>query len=159
MQLSQRRLTKLMVNPFDPRTVLLARHAQHVVLIHFPIALFISGVALDLLSRGKTSAKFATAAYINLTAAALTVVPAAVTGLLAWQLALDGHKLKGLLLLHLTGGVASTVLILMSWWAQRRLRKTATGILPAYRIALELVGVVVLGLTAHLGGFLSGVNA
>jgi uncharacterized membrane protein len=148
-----------MVNPFDPRTVLLARHAQHVVLIHFPIALFVSGVVLDLLSRGKSGSKFATAAYINLTAAALTVVPAALTGLLAWQFALDGHKLKGLLLLHLIGGLASTLLILMSWWVQRRLRKTGTGILSAYRIALELVGVVVVGLTAHVGGFLSGVNA
>jgi hypothetical protein len=42
------------VNPFDLRTVLLAKHAQHVVLVHFPIALFITGVGLDLLSRGQT---------------------------------------------------------------------------------------------------------
>jgi uncharacterized membrane protein len=35
------------VNPFDIRTVLLARHAQHVVLIHFPIAVFIVAVAFD----------------------------------------------------------------------------------------------------------------
>ena len=28
-----------MVNPFDFKTALLAKHAQHVVLIHFPIAL------------------------------------------------------------------------------------------------------------------------
>ena len=33
-----------MANLFDLRTVLLAKHAQHVVLIHFPIALFITGV-------------------------------------------------------------------------------------------------------------------
>jgi len=33
---------------FDPGTVLLAKHAQHVVLVHFPIALFITGVAFDL---------------------------------------------------------------------------------------------------------------
>ena len=30
------------VNPFDTKSLLLARHAQHVVLIHFPIALFIA---------------------------------------------------------------------------------------------------------------------
>jgi hypothetical protein len=29
-----------MTNPFDPKTVFLAKHAQHVVLIQFPIALF-----------------------------------------------------------------------------------------------------------------------
>ena len=38
----------LMVNPFDLKTVVLAKHAQHVVLIHFPIALFITAVAFDL---------------------------------------------------------------------------------------------------------------
>jgi uncharacterized membrane protein len=148
-----------MTSPFDPRSILLARHAQHVVLIHFPIALFVSGVALDLLSRGRVVSKFATAAYINLMIAALTVVPAAATGLLAWQFTLDGRRLKGILLLHFAGGLASTVLILASWWIQRRSRKTTSEFLPGYRPAIELLGVVVLGLTAHLGGFLTGVNA
>jgi uncharacterized membrane protein len=37
-----------MLNPFDLKTVLLVKRAQHVVLIHFPIALFISAVAFDL---------------------------------------------------------------------------------------------------------------
>jgi len=34
------------LNPFDLKTALLPRHAQHVVLIHFPLALFIAGVHL-----------------------------------------------------------------------------------------------------------------
>jgi hypothetical protein len=33
------------LHPFDIKAAPLARHAQHVVLIHFPIALFIAGVA------------------------------------------------------------------------------------------------------------------
>jgi uncharacterized membrane protein len=37
------------LNPFDLKTVFLAKHAQHVVLIHFPIALLISAVAFDLM--------------------------------------------------------------------------------------------------------------
>ena len=40
-----------MINPFDLKTVLLARHAQHVVLIHFPIALFITAVAFDFVAQ------------------------------------------------------------------------------------------------------------
>ena len=36
------------VDPFDPKTVLLAKHAQHVVLVHFPIALFLTAVGFDL---------------------------------------------------------------------------------------------------------------
>ena len=37
---------KEMLNPFDLKAAIAAKHAQHVVLIHFPIALFIAGVAL-----------------------------------------------------------------------------------------------------------------
>jgi hypothetical protein len=35
------------VNPFDIKTLIMAKHAQHVVLIHFPIALFTAPVAFD----------------------------------------------------------------------------------------------------------------
>jgi len=50
-----------MVNPFDPKAALLAKHAQHVVLIHFPIALFLTGFVFDLTARWtKNSTKKAT---------------------------------------------------------------------------------------------------
>jgi uncharacterized membrane protein len=39
------------VNPFDIKTMLLAKHAQHAVLIHFPIALFSAAVAFDFISQ------------------------------------------------------------------------------------------------------------
>jgi uncharacterized membrane protein len=35
------------VPPFDIKSTLLAKHAQHVVLTHFPIALFLTSVMLD----------------------------------------------------------------------------------------------------------------
>lgn len=105
-----------MVNPFDLKTILLAKHAQHVVLIHFPIALFISGVVFDLLSRGKRDSQLASAAYLNLSFAAVTVIPAVVTGLLAWQFALEGERLKGLLLLHFVAASFAALLIVVSWW-------------------------------------------
>jgi len=41
------------MSPFSLRTVFLAKHAQHVVRFHFPIALFVTGVGFDLFSRGK----------------------------------------------------------------------------------------------------------
>src|SRR6266481_5210671 len=137
-----------MVNPFDLRTILLAKHAQHVVLIHFPIALFITGVGFDLLSRGKRESQLASAAYLNLSIAAATVLPAVLTGVLAWQFALEGKRLKGLLLL----------LVIASWWMHWRTRKAEPVSLPRYRIPVELLGVAVIAVTAHLGGFLSGVN-
>ena len=52
----------VMVNPFDLRTVL-AKHAQHVVLIHFPIALFITAVVFDLIAQWTKRRGIAYAAY------------------------------------------------------------------------------------------------
>src|SRR5580765_4657411 len=108
------------MNPWDIRTVLLARHAQHVVLIHFPIALFIVGVALDAVASFTRRKDVAAAAYYNLCLAALAAVPAALTGVLAWQWELEGKRLKGILLLHLLLGCASVLLILGTWWVHRR---------------------------------------
>jgi uncharacterized membrane protein len=147
-----------MLNPFDPRTILLAKHAQHVVLIHFPIALFITGVGLDLLSRGKRDSKLASAAYLNLSIAAATVLPAVLTGLLAWQFALEGKRLKGLLLLHVIAASLATLLVITSWWIHRRTRQSESLLLPVFRIPVELLGVALIALAAHVGGFLSGVN-
>ena len=58
-----------MSNGFDLKTVLLARHAQHVVLIHFPIALFISAVAFDLIAHWRKRPGLADTVYYNLLAA------------------------------------------------------------------------------------------
>ena len=102
------------VHPFDLRTVLMAKHAQHVVLIHFPIALFLTGVLFDLLSRGKRTSHLAVAAYLNISVAAVTVFPVVGTGLLAWQFVLEGKKLKGLLLWHLLAASVAAVLVIVS---------------------------------------------
>jgi uncharacterized membrane protein len=146
------------MNPWDPRTVLLAKHAQHVVLIHFPIALFIVGVALDAVASYSQRKDVAAAAYYNLCLAALAAVPAALTGVLAWQFELEGRRLKGILLLHLLLGCASTLLILTTWWIHRVGRPGREERLPRFRWVVEVLGVVLVGMTGHLGGFLSGVN-
>lgn len=141
----------------DLDTTLLARHAQHVVLIHFPIALFIVGVAFDLVAQWRKRRVLAEAAYYNLLAAAWSSLPAFVTGLLAWQIRLEGQKLKGVLLLHLMLGCASLAIIWLVWRVHARVRRRGDA-LPRGRVLIELLGVGVVGLTAHLGGFLSGVN-
>jgi uncharacterized membrane protein len=97
-------------------------------------------------------------AYYNVTVAAFASVPAVATGLMAWHWQLEGQKIKGNLLLHLLLGLASTALIWLVWWLHFRGRKPERT-LPMYRLPLEMVAVGVVALTAHLGGFLSGVNA
>ena len=147
----------LSVNPFDPKTVLLAKHAQHVVLVHFPIALFIAGVAFDIAAHWSKRQGLAEAAYLNLLVAALSTIPVLATGVLAWQYQLEGQRLKGVLLLHLMSAWASSVLIFASWWLHFRARRRGVA-LPHYRIPVECIGVGLIALTGHLGGFLSGVN-
>jgi uncharacterized membrane protein len=147
----------VMVNPFELKTVFLAKHAQHVVLIHFPIALFITAVVFDLVAQWKKRRSLVHAAYYNLLVAAISTVPVLATGLLAWQFQLEGQKLKGILLLHLVLACVSTAMIWVVWWVHFRARQR-TVFLPGYRIAVELLAVALVALTGHLGGFLSGVN-
>jgi uncharacterized membrane protein len=101
-------------NPFDVRTVFLAKHARHVALIHFPIALLNAAVAFDYLAQGTKSRTLAAA--------------------------------------------VSTVLIWHAFWVHWRARRNPERPLPSYRLPIEAVGVIFVGLTAHLGGFLSGVS-
>ena len=144
-------------NPFDLRTALLAKHAQHVVLIHFPIGLFITAVVFDVIAYWTKRRSFADAAYYNLLVAALATIPVLVTGIVAWQLQLEGQKLKGNLLLHLVLGTLSGALICLVWWVHYRPRRIKDEP-PAYRFLIEAVAMLLVMATAHLGGFLSGVN-
>lgn len=144
-------------NPFDPKTVLLAKHAQHVVLVHFPIALFMAGVGFDLVGQWTRRRGLNDVAYYNLLLAAVSVVPVLATGLLAWQFQLEGQRVKGTLLLHMVTASLSAAFIVATWWSHFRARRRGTA-LPGYRLGFELVGVLLVGLTGHLGGFLSGVN-
>ena len=146
-----------MVSPFDLKTALLAKHAQHVVLIHFPIALFITAVVFDFIAQWTRRRGLADAAYYNLLLAAISTIPVLTTGILAWQLQLEGQKLKGSLLLHLILGCVSSAMIWLVWWIHLRARRRAEA-LPMYCLAVEFLGVGIVTLTGHLGGFLSGVN-
>ena len=144
-------------NPFDPATVLLAKHAQHVVLVHFPIGLFIVGVAFDVVGQWTKRRHLTEVAYYNLLIAAVSTVPVMLTGILAWQFALEGQKLKGILLLHLVVAWCSFTLVWLAWWTHFRARRLGQA-LPSYRLPIEAIGVGLISLTGHLGGFLSGVN-
>src|SRR6201984_2023776 len=142
-------LLKVGLNPFDPKAVLLAKHAQHVVLIHFPIALFITAVAFDLVGYWTKGAGLKQAAYYTLLVAALATIPVLATGILAWQFQLEGQKLKGILLLHLVLACVSSVMIWVIWGINFRARRRAEA-LPSYRVAIEFLAVGIVALTGHL---------
>jgi uncharacterized membrane protein len=146
------------MRPFDIKTVLLAKHAQHVVLVHFPIALFLVGVAFDLLAQRTKRQDLAAVARFNLLLAAIFSLPVVATGLAAWHFALEGARLKGVLLLHMTFGIASSLLCLVVGWLHLRSTRKPESPLPFLRLPLELVAGLLIAITGHLGGFLSGVS-
>src|SRR5439155_18164525 len=144
-------------NPFDLKSALLAGHAQHPVIIHFPIALFIASAVFELLAIWRRQPVLASVAYYNLLGAAMTVPLAIATGLGAWRWQLQGAVLKGNLRLHLICALTSASLIFVLCWMRSRLR--AKGISPgiAY-FAMALLALAIITLTGHLGGILSGVE-
>jgi uncharacterized membrane protein len=144
-------------NPFDLKAALLARHAQHPVIIHFPIALFIASAVFELLAIWRKQPLFASVAYYNLLGAAMTIPLAIATGLGAWQWQLEGATLKGNLRLHLICALTSASLIFLLCWMRSRLR--AKSILPGITyLAVTLLALIAITLTGHLGGILSGVE-
>jgi uncharacterized membrane protein len=76
----------------------------------------------------------------------------------AWQWALEGQKLKGILLMHLVEGCASGALIWSVLWIHWPAQRHPEKLLPRYRLPIEALAVLLMGLTGHLGGLLSGVN-
>ena len=146
------------MNPFDLKAALLAKHAQHPVIIHFPIALFIISVAFDLLAIWRRNPAMAKAAYYNLVAAALTAPVAIASGLAAWQWQLEGAKLKGNLLLHMVFALAASAMIwLLCGWriSQRKVPQRTPGLLYIF---LAVATVLLISIAGHLGGFLNGVE-
>jgi hypothetical protein len=53
------------VIPFDIKAAMLAKYAQKVVVIHYPIALFFASIAFDLFSRWKGKRALARGANFN----------------------------------------------------------------------------------------------
>jgi uncharacterized membrane protein len=142
---------------FDLKAALLARHAQHPVIIHFPIALFIASVVFELLAIWRKNPVFASVAYFNLVGAAMTLPFAIATGLGAWRWQLEGAVLKGNLMLHLICALSSASLIFILCWMRWRLRNKAISPGIVY-FAVTFLALMVITLTGHLGGILSGVE-
>src|SRR5437016_8632268 len=139
------------MNSFNLKAALLAKHAQHPVIIHFPIALFIVSVAFDLLAIWKRNPVLAKAAFYNLIGAALTAPVAIASGLTAWQWQLEGSKLKGNLLLHLLFDLSASGMIwLLRGWRVRQ-RKGPQPTPRIIYIALALATVLLIALAGHPG--------
>jgi uncharacterized membrane protein len=150
-------LIAAVANPFDLKSAILAPHAQHPVIVHFPIALFISSAVFEILAVWRKQPAFASVAYFNLLGAAISIPLTIATGLAAWQWQLEGATLKGNLRLHLVLALTTAAIILALYWKRSRLRSKGEQPGAAY-FALMTFGLLMITLTGHLGGILSGVE-
>src|SRR5260370_42550280 len=107
-----------MVNPFDLKTALLAKHAQHVVLIHFPIALFITAVAFDIIAQWTKRSGLAVTAYYNLFGAGISTLPVVPTGIVAWRFQVHRQKHHSTPVLHLVIACFSRRTVFPVWSEQ-----------------------------------------
>ncbi len=80
------------MNPYSIHQALLAKHGQHVVLIHFPIGLFMAGVAFDFGAYWTGRRALSVTAYYNFLVAALSTPLVVATGLIAWQFQISRGK-------------------------------------------------------------------
>src|SRR5436309_203550 len=144
-------------NPFDVKAALLQGHAQHPVIVHFPIALFIASAVFDILAIWRKQPVLAAVAYFNLVGATITVPLAIATGLGAWRWQLEGARLKGNLQLHLICALTTAALIVILCWKRSRLWAKGDSPRTSYFTVMTL-GLMMITLTGHLGGIVSGVE-
>ncbi|MDE2125998.1 MAG: hypothetical protein KGJ62_05350 [Armatimonadetes bacterium] len=141
---------------FTLRTTLLSPRAQHPLLVHFPIALFVFSLLLDVLALVRRSPQLHIGAAFNLMAAAVMSVPACIAGILAWRIAFGGAALAGTLLFHTVFGAGSFVMLWSLFFVRRKLFATPDAAPPRTYYILAFVALGVLALTGFLGGTLSG---
>ena len=141
---------------FTLRTTLLSPRAQHPLLVHFPIALFVFSLLLDVLALVRRSPQLHIAAAFNLMAAAIMSVPACIAGLLAWQIAFGGAALAGTLLFHTVFGAGSFVMLWSLFAVRRKLFATPETAPPTAYYVMAFLALGILAMTGFLGGTLSG---
>jgi uncharacterized membrane protein len=139
---------------FSLKVLLFAKHSQHIVLIHFPIALFITALFFEIFALWRKDITMRKVAGYNLRAAAISSIAAFISGSIAWGRIYDGGFPRGLGLYHMIGA-GTTVLLLITLVFLRRGKDDAVPLQKAFWV-VAILAVLMISVTAHLGGILSG---
>jgi uncharacterized membrane protein len=95
------------INPSDWQWI--PKNGMHPAIVHFPIALFISGLFLDLLGLVRKNKTFLYAGWYNLILAAISALAACATGYAA--ILLQQIPVGGLIKTHLSLAIAATIVM------------------------------------------------
>jgi len=128
------------------------QESAHPLIVHFPIALLLTAVSLDLAALGFRRPGLHRMALWNLTLGTLAAGVAVLTGLRASTVAKHSFDIWQVMELHKRLGIATLILGLMagSWRLAKRDRLTVRARATTVLISLLMVGTLMWG--AHLGG-------
>lgn len=97
---------------------LIPEHAFHPMIVHFPIALFLFGVFLDVLGARRRDGSLRRFATWNIVAGALSALLAVGTGLTAFMM--RGFPFEGIFRIHMLLGIGTAVTMLSVAWFKRK---------------------------------------
>jgi uncharacterized membrane protein len=124
-------------------------HPVHPMLVVFPLGLFMTSLAFDMLYLWNDNPAFATVSFWNIAFGIAGGLTAAVFGAIDWAAIPSATRAKRLGLLHGAGNVVVVGLFAASWW----LRYTAPdGLPPVPAIAVSGCAVAIMFVTGWLGG-------
>jgi len=124
---------------------LIPEHAFHPMIVHFPIALFLFGVFLDVLGARRRDGSLRRLAGWNIGIGSLTALVAVGTGLTAFTI--RGFPFEGLYRLHMLLGIGTAVTMLSVAWFKRK-NPEASG--ADYWIGVAIATVLTI-LAGHFG--------
>jgi uncharacterized membrane protein len=128
--------------------VKIAGHPVHPMLVVFPLGLLSVAVVFDVIYLITDVPRWTEAAYYMVGAGVIGGLAAAVPGWLDWWAIPRGTRAKRVGLVHGVGNVIVVGLFLMSWL----LRRPSPAAPPTEAIVAGLLGVMLVTLTAWLGG-------
>ena len=123
-------------------------HPIHPMLIVFPIGLFATAVAFDIVGLFQNDGSWSGIAFWMIAAGIIGGLLAAVFGLVDWLAIPAGTRAKYIGLLHGAGNVLVTLLFIVSWF----LRRPAPESLSTTAFVLAVLGVLIALVTGWLGG-------
>jgi uncharacterized membrane protein len=127
-------------------------HPLHPALVHLPIGFWIGSLIFDAISatQGDPAAGnfFVNAGWWCMLLGCVLALPAAITGLAEFIDVPANTRVQRVALTHMT----LNILVLGSYIVQLFIRDRALGFVPASLLTINLVTVVVLGISGYLGG-------
>ncbi|HWP30444.1 MAG TPA: DUF2231 domain-containing protein [Fimbriimonadales bacterium] len=133
-----------------PPKPLIPKNAFHPAVVHFPIALFLAALVLDLYGLIRKDKTFLFAGWYNLLFAAISAVVASLTGVAAGVML--RVPLRGLIAQHMAYALAAAFVMWMMVALRVHRHQKMNVPLRVLYFALAVVGLVTLVWAGHLGG-------